>query len=134
MTSGSHPSTLDVHCEVALNVSPQTLLSPLKEAFYLLPTAFSFIKSHYLNYRSQEAFCSAHCGSKQQGWHFSFELCYKAVSTATFSPANTAKLCGKTATTTKDSDRNTRVPELWMYTEMPIQRILEQREAVQPQF
>lgn len=67
----------------------------------------------------------------------------KAVSTAIFSPANTAKLC-RTGGEKKNQikkrkkdhccDRNTRLPELWLYTEMLIQRIVEPKEAVQSQF
>lgn len=66
------------YCEDASNILAQTLLSLLEEAFYsisLLLTVFSFIKSCYLNHRSQEAFCSAHCGFTHQGQHFSFALC-----------------------------------------------------------
>lgn len=95
----SHPSTSDVHCEGALNILAQDLYSLLKEAFYLinvLPTVFSFIKLCYLNHRSQAAFWSAHCGFKQQGWHFSFALCCQAVSTVIFPSAKTAELCGTT--------------------------------------
>ena len=55
------PHTFDVLCEDALNILAQTLLSLPKEAFHpinLLPTALSFLKSCYLNHRSQEAlFC-----------------------------------------------------------------------------
>lgn len=137
MSSSSRPSTLYVHCEDTLNILAQTLLLLLKEASYpinLLPTAFSFIKSCYLNHRSQEAFCSAHCVFKQQGRHFSFALCCKAVSTALFSPANTAKFCGTKKKKDHCCDRNTGVPELWLYTEMLMQRILEPKEAVQSQF